>query len=108
MSKSMHCPHCGEYVGDCGHVSGGLTDPVTLSGTCGKCGRDFSVTCSGGCISKAAGCPVCHGTGTVVVQVKESCPTCDGSGTVLDRKCQSCHGTGKISIAEEQPCPKCG
>lgn len=46
----MHCPSCGIYVGNCGHVAGGLTSPVTLSGTCGN-GHKYSVTCNGGCVS---------------------------------------------------------
>lgn len=50
MSKSMYCPHCSAYVGDCGHVAGGLTGPSTLSGTCGKCERQYTVTCNGDCL----------------------------------------------------------
>lgn len=49
MAKDMYCPHCGSYVGNCGHVSGGSTDPITLSGTCG-CGKKYKVTCNGDCI----------------------------------------------------------
>lgn len=52
MSKSMYCPHCKAYVGDCGHVAGGFTGPSTLSGTCGKCEREYSVTCQGDCLDK--------------------------------------------------------
>ena len=49
MSKSMYCPKCGAYVGDCGHVSGGTSSPSTINGTC-SCGNYFSVTCYGGCL----------------------------------------------------------
>ena len=52
MSKSMYCPNCGGYVGDCGHVSGGLAGPSTLSGTCGKCEHQYSVTCNGDCLKE--------------------------------------------------------
>jgi len=52
MSKSMYCPNCGAYVGDCGHVSGGLAGPSTLSGTCGKCEQKYSVTCNGDCLKE--------------------------------------------------------
>ncbi len=52
MARDLYCPHCGAYVGNCGHVPGGLTDPVTLSGTCGKCEREYSVTCKGDCLDK--------------------------------------------------------
>lgn len=54
MSKSMYCPNCHAYVGDCGHVSGGLAGPSTLSGTCGKCERQYSVTCNGDCLKEKA------------------------------------------------------
>jgi len=50
VSKRMYCNHCGAYVGNCGHEPG-MTNPVTLSGTC-SCGRLFSVTCNGYCLSK--------------------------------------------------------
>ncbi len=53
MSKSMYCPHCGAYVGDCGHVAGGFAGPSTLASTCGKCGREYSVTCDGDCLKQA-------------------------------------------------------
>lgn len=49
MSKSMYCPNCGAYVGDCGHEPGGSTSPSTISGTC-KCGYYYSVTCYGSCL----------------------------------------------------------
>lgn len=52
MSKSMYCPNCSAYVGDCGHVLGGLTGPSTLTGTCGKCEREYTVTCDGNCLGK--------------------------------------------------------
>lgn len=52
MAKHLYCPHCGAYVGNCGHVPGVLTNPVTLSGTCGKCERKYSVTCKGDCLDK--------------------------------------------------------
>ena len=52
MAKDLYCPHCRTYVGNCGHVPGGLTYPVTLSGTCGKCERKYSVTCKGDCLDK--------------------------------------------------------
>ena len=52
MSKSMYCPNCAAYVGDCGHVSGGLAGPSTLQGTCGKCERQYSVTCNGDCLKE--------------------------------------------------------
>lgn len=50
MARDLYCPYCGAYVGNCGHVPGGLTDPVTLSGTCGKCEREYTVTCKGDCL----------------------------------------------------------
>jgi hypothetical protein len=50
--KSMYCPHCQAYVGDCGHISGGYTGPSTLSGTCGTCEKSYSVTCNGDCLDK--------------------------------------------------------
>jgi hypothetical protein len=40
----MYCPNCGAYVGECGHVSGGLAGPSTLSGKCCKCEHKYSVT----------------------------------------------------------------
>ncbi|MDD3626304.1 MAG: hypothetical protein PHV06_03215 [bacterium] len=51
MSKRLYCPHCGAYVGDCGHVPGGFSGPSTLQGTCGKCEREYSVTCNGDCLN---------------------------------------------------------
>lgn len=107
MSKSMYCPNCGAYVGDCGHVSGGLTGPATLSGTCGKCNQEYSVTCNGDCLSKSVNCKTCKGRGTVVIHEKETCPSCDGSGTVLDHRCITCHGSGTISVPAEVDCPDC-
>jgi hypothetical protein len=50
MAKNLYCPNCGNEVGNCGHVAGGLTAPSTLSGTCGKCRQPFSVTCQGDCL----------------------------------------------------------
>lgn len=113
MSRSMHCNHCGAYVGDCGHEPG-MTTPVTLSGTC-QCGWEFSVTCNGSCISAEdkegtrtnLECKTCHGTGTIVVDVKYECATCDGTGNVLDQTCTTCHGSGKMTVKEERNCPKC-
>jgi len=54
MSIRMYCSHCGAYVGDCGHVPGGLTAPVTLSSTCSNCNQHFSVTCNGSGLMTAA------------------------------------------------------
>jgi|GEM_PF-1845941 hypothetical protein len=55
MSKSMYCPNCGAYVGNCGHVSGGFAGPSTLSGTCVKCERQYSVTCNCDCLKEKVG-----------------------------------------------------
>lgn len=50
MARNLYCPNCGNEIGNCGHVAGGLTAPSTLSGTCGKCRQPFSVTCQGDCV----------------------------------------------------------
>ncbi len=111
MSKDMYCNHCGAYVGECGHEPG-VTDPVTLSGTC-QCGREFSVTCNGNCLGKKDGremnekLGMCDGTGVIVVNVKYECGACDGSGKVLDQTCSTCRGTGKMTVAEQRDCPGC-
>lgn len=52
MSKSMYCPHCGAYVGYCGHKPGGSTGPITISATCANCARKYTVTCKGDCLDK--------------------------------------------------------
>ena len=44
---AMYCNNCGGWVGDCGHVQGGLTSPVTISGNCPHCRKDYRVTCKG-------------------------------------------------------------
>jgi len=114
MSKRMYCNHCGAYVGECGHEPG-ITDPVTLSGTC-KCGREFSVTCNGNCLDakeetgmnrESGACGTCGGTGTIVVDVEYECTTCDGSGKVLGRTCSTCRGSGQMTVKEERDCPSC-
>lgn len=51
MARNLTCSHCGGYVGNCGHVVGGSTAPVTLSGTCPSCQLTYSATCSGNCIT---------------------------------------------------------
>lgn len=112
MSKSMYCNHCGAYVGDCGHVPGGLTGPSTLSGTCGKCERQFSVTCNGNCLNKEERemnekSGKCAGSGIIVVNVQYTCSTCEGSGKVLGQTCSTCRGTGKMTVSEQRNCPGC-
>lgn len=47
---TLKCSHCSAYVGDCGHEPG-MTTTVTLSGTCGKCERKFTISCDGSCLS---------------------------------------------------------
>lgn len=51
MSQNLDCPHCGAYVGNCGHLAGGDTKPHTISGTY-KCGKKYTVTCDGGCLKQ--------------------------------------------------------
>lgn len=107
MSKSMYCPSCGAYVGDCGHVLGGVTGPSTLSSTCGKCERQYSVTCNGDCLKKTTTCSDCKGMKTIVVFEKQKCGTCDGSGKVLEYTCQTCQGEKTIKVPKEINCPTC-
>lgn len=49
MAKNLYCS-CGNLVGNCGHVQGGTTATVYISGTCAKCQQSFSVSCSGDCL----------------------------------------------------------
>jgi len=98
-------------VGECGHEPG-VTDPVTLSGTC-KCGYDFSVTCNGNCLNNKEDVEMnkehekCDGTGIIVVYVEYECGMCEGSGKVLGKTCSSCKGKGKTSEPEQKDCPGC-
>jgi hypothetical protein len=41
---------CGNQVGDCGHVAGGTTASITISGTCARCGKAYSIKCTGSCL----------------------------------------------------------
>lgn len=50
MAANLPCPVCNNVVGNCGHVAGGYTGPITLGGTCTNCGNAYRVTCYGGCV----------------------------------------------------------
>jgi len=65
---------------------------VTLSGTCGKCGREYSVTCNGDCLDKKGKteCPTCGGTGKIL----ETCPLCDGTGEIEETIKEKCSNVG--------------
>jgi len=88
MSKSMYCPNCSAYIGDCGHVSGGFSGPTTLSGTCANCENEFSVTCNGDCLPR---CYICGATDYL-----ETCSICGNLCCSSDRSefnkqvCKNC------------------
>lgn len=72
MARDLLCPYCRAYVGNCGHVIGGFTGPVTLSGTCPKCEKEYSVTCPGDCIEQ-------HARQSSNFEVNISAPSAHGS-----------------------------
>ncbi len=115
MARDLFCPHCGAYVGNCGHVPGGLTGPATLSGTCGKCEREYSVTCNGDCLKEYKdndnydvniSAPTPH-VPPNISKGKKECPTCGGTGKIL-KTCPRCNGTGEIEETTTKECSRCG